>query len=94
MSAIDAETLVPRTQNSFRVDQVAEFFSVTVNHILKLIKQGEIVVPKERIASAPSGASMLVPRENLVQFVKRRQNSASRLAANKRRRRRFKESQR
>jgi hypothetical protein len=90
MNGIDAETFVPRTQNSFRVDQVAELLAVTVNHVLNLIKQRAIVVPKERIDSALSGASILVPRESLVRFVKRRQNSPARLAANKRRRQRLK----
>jgi len=92
-SQFDPESFVPRTQNSFRVDQVAELFAVTVNHILNLIKQGEIVVPKERIDSAPSGASILVPRQSLVRFVKRRQNSPARLAANKRRRERLTRAQ-
>jgi hypothetical protein len=86
----EAESFVPRTQRAFRVDQIAELLAVTVNHVLNLIKQREIIVPKERIDSAPSGASILVPRESIVRFVKRRRNSASRLAANKRRRQRLK----
>jgi predicted DNA-binding transcriptional regulator AlpA len=93
-SRFDPESFVPHTQRAFRVDQIAELLVVTVNHILNLIKQGEIAVPKERIDSAPSGASILVPRESLVRFVKRRRNSPTRLAANKRRRQRLKEGQR
>lgn len=68
MSAIDAEAFVPRTQNSFRADQVAKLFSCSANHIVKLIKQGEIAVPEESIANAPSGPSILVPRESIVDF--------------------------
>jgi hypothetical protein len=94
MSYLDAESFVPDTQRSYRVDQIAELLAVTVNHILNLIKQGELVVPKERIDSAPSGASILVPRESFVHFVKRRRNSPARLAANKRRRKRLKGGQR
>lgn len=90
----DAESFVPQTQRSFRVDQVAELLEVTVNHILNLIKHGEIVVPKEQIDSAPSGASILVPRESIVRFVRRRRNSPARLASNKRRRQRLKRGQR
>jgi hypothetical protein len=77
MSAFDADTFVPRSQQSFRVDQVAKLFAVTVNHILNLIKQAEIVVPQERINSAPSGASILVPRASIVDFVRRRTSGSS-----------------
>lgn len=90
----DPESFVPQTQRSFRVDQVAELFEVTVNHIVRLIKHGEIVVPKERIESAPSGASILVQRESIVRFVQQRRNSPARLRANKRRREREKKASR
>jgi hypothetical protein len=72
MSTIDAESFVPNTQRSFRADQVAQLFSASANHIVNLIKSGEIVVPEESIASAPSGPSILVPRESIVDFVRRR----------------------
>jgi hypothetical protein len=90
----DAESFVPRTQRSFRVDQIAKLLTVTVNHILTLIKEGEIVVPKERIDSAPSGASILIPREGLVHFIQRRGNSPACLPINKRRRQRRKAGRR
>ena len=86
MSNVDPEALVPRTQNRFRVDQVAEHFEVSVKHILDLIAEGEIFVPKKRIKSASSGASILVQRRSLVAFVRRRQNTSERLEANRRRR--------
>ena len=73
---IDPENMIPRTQRQFRVDQVAKHFEVSVAHVWNLIKQGEIVVPQERIASAPSRSSILVPRESLVDFVRRRSNTA------------------
>jgi hypothetical protein len=77
MTAIDADAFVPRTQNSFRADQVAKLFPCSANHIVKLIKHGEIVVPKERIDTAPSGASILVPRESIVDFVRGRTRGSS-----------------
>ena len=73
---VDPESFVPQTQQAFRVDQVAKLFQVSVNHVLNLIKQGEIVVPEERIDSAPSGPSMLVPRANIVDFVRRRSHGS------------------
>lgn len=81
MNGVDPETVIPRTQREFRADQVAKHFAVSVAHIWNLIKQGEIVVPQERIASAPSRASILVPRASLVDFVSRRRNSPARLRA-------------
>ena len=94
MTALDADTFVPRGQSSFHVDQVAKLFCCTVNHILNLIKHGEIVVPKERIDSAPSGASILVPRESIVDFVRRRTHGSpwwkKNHAKKKRRRQRLK----
>jgi hypothetical protein len=86
MSNVDPEALVPRTQNLFRVDQVAELFEVSVKHIIDLVTEGEIFVPKKRIRSASSGASILIQRRSLVAFVRRRQNTPERLKANERRR--------
>jgi hypothetical protein len=68
----DPESFVPSTQRNYRADQVAKLFSCSVNHVVKLIKQREIILPEESIASAPSGPSILVPRESIVDFVRRR----------------------
>jgi hypothetical protein len=78
---IDPEDLIPRTQSAFRVDQVAKHLNCSVTHIFNLITEGEIVVPKEQLDSAPSRASVLVPRASLVDFVRRRINSPERIAA-------------
>lgn len=78
---IDPEEYVPRTQNAFRVDQAAKMFCVSVSHVFNLIIEGEIVVAKERIESSPSRASILIPRESLVNFVGRRINSPPNLVA-------------
>lgn len=75
------EDMIPRTQRTFRVDQVAEIFCVSVAHIFNLITEGEIDVPQERIDSAPSRGSILVPRDSLCDFVRRRRNSPARLRA-------------
>jgi hypothetical protein len=89
MSATDAppslwanyETLIPQNQSAFRADQVAKIFHVSAQHVFNLIQEGEIVVPQERIESAPSRSSILIPRESLVDFVRRRINSPENMAA-------------
>jgi hypothetical protein len=93
-ASLDADELIPRTQENFRLDQVAEIFCVSVSHLFSLIKEGELTVPKENIKRAVSRPGILVPRDNLVRFVKRRRNSPTRLLANKRRRQRLKGGQR
>lgn len=70
--SFDAEEWVPKTQSKFRLDQVAEFLSVTVNHLFNLIEERELKVPRKNISSAPSRASILVPRESIVSFCQRR----------------------
>jgi hypothetical protein len=75
MSLLDADELIPRTQAVFRVDQIAKQLQCSVNHIFNLITEGEIVVPQERIASASSRASILVDRESIVDFVRRRSST-------------------
>lgn len=69
---LDPEKLIPLTQSAFRLDQVAKMFSTSVQHLFTLITEGELVVPKENIEAAKSRPCILVPRKNLVDFVRRR----------------------
>lgn len=70
----DAEKFVPELP-FVRVTQIAELLTVTNNHILSLIKERVIKVPKKLQASAPSGPAMRVPRKSVVDFVRRRSSS-------------------
>lgn len=68
----DPEKLIPLTQSSFRLDQIAKMFITSVQHVFRLITEGELVVPTANIEAAKSRACILVPRENLIDFVRRR----------------------
>lgn len=68
----DTDAWVPKTQSNFRLDQVADFLSVTVNHVFDLVSEGALKVPRENISRAPSRASILIPRASIVSFVRRR----------------------
>jgi hypothetical protein len=72
MSGFDPEDFIPANQSAFRVYQVAKIFHCSTQHIFKLITEGEIVVPQERIDSALSRACILIPRDSLVDFLRRR----------------------
>ncbi len=64
-----------------RVHQFAKFFSVSNGHVLSLIREGSIKVPKALQESAPSGPAMRIPRASIIKFVRQR----SSLAKHKRR---------
>lgn len=64
-----AECFVPTKQTSFRINQVAELLSCTSQHIYNLVACGALVVPKENIERAKSGAGIMVPRQTLVAFL-------------------------
>lgn len=70
-----AEEFIPRTQQSFRLDQLAEIFEVSVPHLYNLIRAGVILVPAANFDRAPSRASILVPRPSIVAFVNRQKSS-------------------
>jgi hypothetical protein len=73
---LDPEKLIPRTQRTFRLDQVAKIFTASVEHLFTLISEGELIVPKKNVRAAKSPACILVPRKNLVDFVRRRSSPA------------------
>jgi hypothetical protein len=70
--SVDPDQFIPKTQGNFRLDQVAQIFSCSVNHLFNLIEDGELACPKENIEKAVSRPGILVPRESLCDFVRRR----------------------
>lgn len=67
----DAEEFVPALP-FIRVTQIADLLTVTDKHVLSLIWEGLIKVPKKLRESAPSGPAMRVPRKSVVEFVRER----------------------
>ena len=57
---------------NFPAREVAEILMVSAAHISNLIKDREIIVPQENIDRAASRASIMIPRESLVDFLRRR----------------------
>lgn len=68
---IDPETWVPSAP-FMRVIHCAPFLSYTANHVLSLIREGIIKVPKKLQKSAPSGPAMRIPRASIIKFVRER----------------------
>jgi hypothetical protein len=75
VSGFDPQECIAANQSAFRVDQIAKLFHLSTQHIFSLIKEGEIVVPQERIDRSLSRACILVPRDNLVDFLRRRSSA-------------------
>lgn len=63
---------LPKNRSRFRLDEIAKFLSVTVQHLFNLTVQRELRVPRKAVKSAPSRASIMVTRRALVSFLKRR----------------------
>ena len=70
--AVEMDAWLPPNRSSLRVDELGEFLSVTNQHLYNLIIAGELRVPKAAVDSAPSRASIMVPRAAIVAFLKRR----------------------
>jgi hypothetical protein len=70
----DWESFVP-PDKFMRVQNLARFCVCSSEHIIRLIKSGEIEVPADLQKSAPSGPAMRVPRESIIDFFKRRSSS-------------------
>lgn len=64
--------MLPAGRENFRLDEVATIFRCSLSHFWNLVEEGELAVPQENIDRAPSKGSILVPRKNLVDFVRRR----------------------
>lgn len=88
----DAEDLVPRTQRSFPLHQLAKHFECSVKHLFNLISEGELFVSQGQIENAPSRSRIVVSRESVVDFVRRRLNSTENLARNQQLRRKRKQA--
>ncbi len=71
--SFDPETWLPPPP-FMRVKEFGERMCCSTKHILNLIRSGAIVVPQELQDSAPSGASMRIPRASLVDFLNERMN--------------------
>lgn len=67
-----AEREFPSGRVNFPAREVAPILSISVSHIWNLIKDGEIIVPQENIDRAASRASIMIPRESIVDFARRR----------------------
>lgn len=67
----DPETWVPSAP-FMRVNTFAKLFSITDRHVVSLIKEGILKVPKKLQESAPSGPSMRIPRASIIKFVRQR----------------------
>jgi hypothetical protein len=66
------ERLIPAGRTKFRLDEAARLLLVSNSHLWNLVKSREIIVPQENIDAAPSRPSIYIPRESLVDFVRRR----------------------
>ncbi len=73
--SVNANDLIPRTQRSFPLHQLAKIFACSVTHLFNLISEGEIVVPQAEIDRAASRPRILVARESVVDFVRRRSSA-------------------
>lgn len=58
-----------------RAFEIAALLLVTDKHIISLIREGAIKVPKKLQESAQSGPAMRVPRESVVAFVRQRSST-------------------
>lgn len=74
-ASFNADDFIPRNQRSFPLHQLAKIFTCSVAHLFDLISDGEIVVPHEDIDKARSRGMIVVTRENLVDFVRRRSSA-------------------
>jgi 3'-phosphoadenosine 5'-phosphosulfate (PAPS) 3'-phosphatase len=74
-ATFNAETWLPANRRRFRLDELAEFLSVSVNHLFNLITARELHVPRLAIKAAPSRGSILVSRKAAVAFVNSRRSS-------------------
>jgi hypothetical protein len=92
IAVVNAEDLVPRSQRSFPLHQLAKYFECSVKHLFNLITEGEIFVPQEQIENAPSRSRIVVSRESVVDFVRRRLNSTENLARKQQLRRKRKQA--
>ena len=72
---LDPSRRVDPNRKSFPVFEIAKDLWCSVQHVLNLIKQGEIRVPQENIDRAKSPAAIQVPREAYVDFLRRRTRS-------------------
>ncbi len=80
-SSFDPELWVPAPA-FMRVKEFSERMVCSIEHILNLIRDGEIEVPVELQKSAPSGAAMRIPRASLVNFLRARSDLKAVAAAN------------
>jgi len=83
----DVEAFIPKLP-FIRLDQLARHFSVSVEHLYRLVIDGEIEVPQELLDSAPSRPCIRVPRASVVDFVRRRSSRRWRFEAKRRKKRR------
>lgn len=67
----DPDKMIPAGRENFRFDEVARIFRCSLAHFWNLVEEGELVVPQENIDRAPSKGSILIPRKNLVDFIRR-----------------------
>jgi hypothetical protein len=71
-AALFAEQAFHPGRVNFPAREVAEILRASVSHISNLIKCAEIIVPQENIDRAASRASIIIPRESLIDFLRRR----------------------
>ncbi len=82
-SSFHPETWLPPPP-FMRVIEFAKRMCCSSKHIINLIRDGAIKVPQELQDSAPSWASMRIPRASLVDFLSERMNIKAVAAANPR----------
>jgi hypothetical protein len=70
------DDLFPPNRNGFRLDELARHFRCSTQHFYNLVRAGELSVPPDRIESAPSHTSIIVPRESICAFVRKRSSKA------------------
>jgi hypothetical protein len=75
---VDADSMIPAGRENFRLDEIARCLRCSLEHLWKLVKEGELEVPQENINKAPGKGSILVPRKSLVDFLRRRSSASYR----------------